>query len=236
MIRPQDSLRVISSVIADELRSTRNGQIPRKQQLAWTDRTELGTDGIGLDSLELTGVASAVSSFFCLHETGVEDRLLIDRTIGAWASLCSSSIYGEPDHLRFTSVQDQAQRNVVEVARVELFERASCLARSVGGVQRICSSVALHTRDAFVCSVLLPQLLGATVCDYESAEVALMEMPTAGAGLLVLEASDLEQIAAVRGAEPVTQCVVIDSRTDAFGNACLMALDALLETASLNGS
>ncbi|MGS2744452.1 AMP-binding protein [Halomonas sp. LS-001] len=50
------------------------------------------SDVPAIDSLERLYLASSVAEFFCLHETGMEDRLLMEESIEAWVTLISQAI------------------------------------------------------------------------------------------------------------------------------------------------
>ncbi|NYS60021.1 AMP-binding protein [Vreelandella salicampi] len=49
-------------------------------------------DAPAIDSLERLYLASSVAAFFCLHETGVEDRLLMEESVEAWAALIAKAV------------------------------------------------------------------------------------------------------------------------------------------------
>jgi len=70
--------RFLADLIADELAQLRPGgcAIPA---LPWSPGMLLDEEGLGLDSLERMAVASALNEALHLHESGVEDLLLVRR-------------------------------------------------------------------------------------------------------------------------------------------------------------
>lgn len=49
-------------------------------------------DAPAMDSLERLYLASSVAEFFCLHETGMEDRLLMEESVEAWSQLVATAV------------------------------------------------------------------------------------------------------------------------------------------------
>ncbi|CAM4187491.1 AMP-binding protein [Vreelandella rituensis] len=49
-------------------------------------------DAPAIDSLERLYLASSVAEFFCLHETGIEDRLLMEESVEAWSQLVAQAV------------------------------------------------------------------------------------------------------------------------------------------------
>ncbi|MEN0019968.1 MAG: AMP-binding protein [Planctomycetota bacterium] len=145
----------------------RRGTFERADRLAWDDDASLGAEGIGIDSLELTAVAAAVSDFFCLHETGDEDRLFINRDLPAWASLCTAGPGGEPTHIEFRTSGSTGTPKRVQHARAMLLDEAAWFASQFAGAQRVISLVPSHHMFGFVHTVLVPQTLGVPVLDRE---------------------------------------------------------------------
>ncbi|MDR7119547.1 AMP-binding protein [Rheinheimera soli] len=70
-----DCKLVLQSLLSAELSAYRGIAIPYWQEPA------------DIDSLELLHLASCVNEFFCLHETGAEDRLLMTKSLDDWAAL-----------------------------------------------------------------------------------------------------------------------------------------------------
>ena len=50
------------------------------------------SDAPAIDSLERLYLASSVAEFFCLHETGSEDRLLMKEGVDAWTELIAQAV------------------------------------------------------------------------------------------------------------------------------------------------
>lgn len=74
--------RFITDLVASELAAMR-----RPVTIAtggWTRDTHLNED-LGVDSLDLMGLASALAEALHMHESGIDDYLLARRTLGAGA-------------------------------------------------------------------------------------------------------------------------------------------------------
>ena len=57
----------------------------------WSDTLDLVRE-FGVDSLELVALAGVLSEAFRLHESGIEDRLLVRTTIGDWVAIAREGL------------------------------------------------------------------------------------------------------------------------------------------------
>jgi long-chain acyl-CoA synthetase len=170
--------RLIVSLIAEEIGRLRQREIAPVESLGWTDATLLGEktsddsedsnsvpDSLGLDSLGRIDVAARLNQFFHLHEVGIEDYLLIEKTIGRW-----NFIVGEAFKHKFDSVtfQTSGSTGMPKAARHEIANLLTEARELVGILQRprrIISMVPPHHIYGFIFTVLLPALLQIEVVD-----------------------------------------------------------------------
>ncbi|QNI01965.1 AMP-binding protein [Halomonas sp. SH5A2] len=75
-----DCKAVLKSLLSAELADYRGTPVPDWQYSP------------SIDSLERLHLAACVNEFFCLHETGVEDRLLMTQSVDDWASLVADAV------------------------------------------------------------------------------------------------------------------------------------------------
>lgn len=123
-------------------------------------------DSPAVDSLESLYLASSVAEFFCLHETGVEDRLLIDGSLEAWSQLVGDAIdhtsglvfrtsgsTGEPKecHHRWEDIEAEAR-----ALHLRINERIV--------PERVVAWLPLHHLYGFMLGVAYPALNGLDVC------------------------------------------------------------------------
>lgn len=80
-------VRRVAEVVASELAALQGDEIGGDVVASWSAGDDVAGDRIGVDSLELLAVATRVATKFELEGSGQEERLLWDRTLGAWARL-----------------------------------------------------------------------------------------------------------------------------------------------------
>ncbi len=120
----------------------------------------IGDDGLGLDSLAVISAASAVSRFFDLGASGVDDYLLFDQTTLGWARLVERhfELQGASSRIWFETSGSMDRPALVPkwipdlTAEVEAL--ASCLPLS--SVSRVIALAPPHHIYGFLFSVLLP--------------------------------------------------------------------------------
>ena len=118
------------------------------------------TDELGVDSLELTNLASALNEILHLHESGVEDRLLRRHRIGDWVAIAREGLahYSSTMTFRTSGSMGMPRRHEHRVA--DLFAEASELAALVPGRKRVLSAVRSHHIYGFLFTIALPDVLG----------------------------------------------------------------------------
>jgi len=125
----------------------------------------------GLDSLALLDLVMEVTEFFNLHDSGVEDYLLIRRNFGDWVSLIQQHFQtvGTSAKLTFrTSGSTGDPKRVVITAHLLDQEAAalnSMLALKGRPVRRVLSTIAPQHLYGTIWSVVLPKHLGCEVID-----------------------------------------------------------------------
>ena len=81
--KPRTLARVVADLIAQETAQLRPGGLPLPAQ-PWPAEMPLHEQGLGLDSLERLSLASALNEALHLHESGLEDLLLVHQRFGEW--------------------------------------------------------------------------------------------------------------------------------------------------------
>ena len=66
-----------------------------------TGATGPGSDGLGADSLGLVSLATALVEALHLHRSGIEDYLLVRRTLGEWIEICAAGLARFDEALTF---------------------------------------------------------------------------------------------------------------------------------------
>ncbi len=158
--------RFVCDVIAAELAALR----PTSRSAPpppWSATLHLVHD-CGVDSLELVALASALTESIHLHESGIEDGLLVRATIGDWAAIAQAGLetYSATMTFRTSGSSDMPKR--CEHTLVTLAQEIEELAPLVAGRRRVLSAVRSHHIYGFLFTVLLPrrfELHGATLID-----------------------------------------------------------------------
>jgi long-chain acyl-CoA synthetase len=195
------------------------------------------TPYLDIDSVALLSLASRVSRFFHLHESGIDDSLLMHCTLGQWADIV---ILGRQDpecsgRLTFsTSGSTGTPRKVAhdpitldaEVAAIDAYLTAHNLRPS-----RIVSAVPAHHLYGFIWSVLLPEHLS----------IPLIELPAAtpGAVARILRPGDLlishpAWLASVGCNLPSLAGITVASSAGSLGHATASELASLSPAAILD--
>jgi len=123
---------------------------------------------LGVDSLELVAVASALSEALHLHESGVEDRLLARRTIGDWVATCVDGLESYARAITFRTSGSTGAPKRCEHTLADLWQEVLELASYCEGRTRVLSAVGAQHIYGFLFTVLLPQamrLAGSAVLD-----------------------------------------------------------------------
>lgn len=150
--------RLVRDLLADQRSLTTRRAISAADVLAWSDETRLDEEGIGFDSLGLLEAASRANELFHLHEVGLEDYLLIRRTLGGWLDIISHSLGLKTERVTFrtSGSTGEPKRCVHDLStlREEVSAHAGDLLRR--GARRILSLVPAHHIYGFLFTALLP--------------------------------------------------------------------------------
>ncbi len=103
MLRRGEIDRLVVSLVADELGRARKRAVDLGVWAGWGPETKIDEDGIGVDSLGRLDLAARVNEFFHLHESGVEDYLLVRRTLGDWSEIVEAGLERAAERLTFRS-------------------------------------------------------------------------------------------------------------------------------------
>lgn len=150
--------RFVSDLIAGELARLRPTglAVPASP----FDRTLSLTDDLGVDSLELVSIAGTVNEILHLHESGVEDRLLMQRRIGEWTEIAIEglSVYSATMTFRTSGSMGLPTRCEHRVA--DLYDEVAELSTLFPGRTRVLSAVRSHHIYGCLFTVALPHVLG----------------------------------------------------------------------------
>lgn len=157
--RAPDALAgLVADLIEAECRVLRPGlALPPRP---WPPEQALCEGGLGLDSLDLLTVAGALSELLQLHESGLDDYLLVRRRFGDWLQVAEASLMRHDRALTFrTSGSTGApQRCAHPLARLEA--EAAFWGKQLAGRQRILAAVPSHHIYGLIFTRLLPRHLG----------------------------------------------------------------------------
>ncbi|WP_310462722.1 4-coumarate--CoA ligase [Sphaerotilus sp.] len=147
--------RVVGDLVADELAHLRpgGGATPPPP---WPADLLLDEQGLGLDSLERLSVASALNEMLHLHESGVEDLLLVRRRFGEWVHLAGLGLDHTSLGLTFRTSGSRGAPKPCTHELVSLQQEVDFLAALFAGRQRLFSAVPAHHIYGFLFIVLLP--------------------------------------------------------------------------------
>lgn len=160
-----DLLRMTASCVFAELRDGCRRQIDMLDLAEWDEGTSLGEDGLDLDSLELLAVAGRVNQLFHLHEAGIEDYLLRDRTLGQWSKIVKASLESAGERLTFLTSGSTGDPKPCMHDVLRLDQEVEAFAPLFADRTRIICCVPPHHIYGFLFTVLLPHRLGIRVLD-----------------------------------------------------------------------
>ncbi|HEY9218805.1 MAG TPA: 4-coumarate--CoA ligase, partial [Phenylobacterium sp.] len=154
--------RFVGDLVAGELQRLRPGAVlaPRP----WSPDLDLVED-LGCDSLELTELAMALAEVVQLHRSGVEDYLLVRRSLRAWTAIVAAGLERASGELTFRTSGSTGAAKPCDHRLAELIEEVEALAAILPARTRILSAAPAHHIYGFLFTVLLPQRLGVPVVD-----------------------------------------------------------------------
>ena len=149
--------RFIADLIASELAAMR-----RPVDIAtggWTRDTHLNED-LGVDSLELMGLASALAEALHMHESGIEDYLLARRTLGDWCAIAQASLEKFSARMTFRTSGSTGQPKRCMHTLHALWQEVQEVAPLLSSCSRMFAAVPSHHIYGFLFTILLPHALG----------------------------------------------------------------------------
>lgn len=150
--------RFVCDLIAAELAALRpSGDFTPPSM--WSPSLHL-TRKLGVDSLELLGIASALAEAVHLHESGIEDYLLVRPTIAEWVGIVQAGLGRYSATLSFRTSGSTGKAKRCQHPLSGLWQEVEELAPLFGGSRRILAAVPAHHIYGFLFTVLLPRALG----------------------------------------------------------------------------
>lgn len=146
--------RLVGDLVADELAHLRPGGAVEPPP--WPADLLLDEQGLGLDSLERLSVASALNETLHLHESGVEDLLLVRRRFGEWVDLAGLGLDHAGLRITFRTSGSRGAPKPCTHALAALEQEVDVLADLLEGRRRVFSAVPAHHIYGFLFTVLLP--------------------------------------------------------------------------------
>ena len=163
--RPGALVRFISDLVTDELARLRPGSSLALPPRPWPASLPLDEDGLGLDSLDRMAVAAALSEALHLHESGIEDLLLAQRSFGEWVEIAAESLRRFDAALTFRTSGSTGTPKPCSHMLAALEHEVEALAGLPplrGAVGRVLAAVPSHHIYGFLFTQLLPSRLRAT--------------------------------------------------------------------------
>ena len=125
---------------------------------SWDASLHLTRD-LGVDSLELVALASALAETIHLHESGIEDRLLVRPTVGEWATIAQDGLEAFSSTMTFRTSGSTGNPKPCVHTLAALWQEVIELAPRFTGRTRVVSAVRSHHIYGFLFTVLLPRAL-----------------------------------------------------------------------------
>ncbi|WP_338035817.1 AMP-binding protein [Halochromatium roseum] len=173
-------LRVLDDLLWAELNRLRPGQLGLRTstQSAVTNERRgpmsdaalrpdaaLELDSLGLDSLEWLDITTLIAVQFHLQQTGLDNQLLQQRQLGAWAQIILDSRARWDEALSFQTSGSTGQPKLCAHPLYRLEQEIHWFAGQLGDRHRVLSAVPAHHIYGFLFSAMLPALLGIPVLD-----------------------------------------------------------------------
>lgn len=155
--------RYVTDLVAGELAAMRLTG-PALPPQPWPAGLHIGRD-LGVDSLEMMSLASALAEALQMHESGIEDYLLVRQTLGEWTHIAQTSLSRFSARMTFrtsgsTGIPKSCSHQF-DALRQEVDEFVPLL----HGTRRIFTAVPSHHIYGFLFTMLLPPALGIAAAD-----------------------------------------------------------------------
>jgi len=131
----------------------------------WPPDMELGTGGLGMDSLELVTVATGLTEALHLHRSGIEDYLLMHRRLGDWAQIAARGLSVFDQELTFHTSGSTGTPKPCRHTLAGLEAEIRVQSRHLGPMRRVIGMVPGHHIYGFLFTILLPRLLNVPFMD-----------------------------------------------------------------------
>lgn len=182
--------RLVAALIAAELNA--GGRRLNGAEVArWDGGQRLDAEGLALDSLELLACGAAVNAFFHLHESGIEDMLLLERTIAGWAGLVYRAQQEGFARLTFNTSGSTGTPKPCTHDIATLEDEVAFFAGRFAGRGRVVALVPPHHIYGFLFTVLLPRRLGVPLLDARGLSAGALRRALRGDDLLVAHPTSL---------------------------------------------
>jgi long-chain acyl-CoA synthetase len=149
--------RFVADLVEDELVRQRRSSVGRPRP--WPEDLSFEQD-LGVDSLERMALATALAESLQLHESGIEDYLLVKRTLGDWVDIAQAGLDRFSGRLVFRTSGSSGAPKSCPHPLDALLQETGQHARLFAGRRRILSAVPGHHIYGFLFNVLLPRALG----------------------------------------------------------------------------
>jgi long-chain acyl-CoA synthetase len=149
--------RFVADLLTGDLARQRHGSVPAPS--TWTDALDFTSD-LGVDSLELLGLGTALNEALQLHASGVEDYLLTRRTLGDWLEICTAGLELRSDRMTFRTSGSTGAALACQQDTADLLQEVEVLAGLFVRRKRVLLAVPSHHIYGFIFGVLLPWRLG----------------------------------------------------------------------------
>ena len=178
-LTPADAQSVIADLVGSEL-----GLAPT-ELAAINAETRLDADGVGANSLGLLNLAASVSTFFRLHESGLEDELLRRRSVGDWTQAVMRAWAHGSHNLTFTTSGTSGTPAHCTHRWASITQELDAQAALFADRQRIVGLVGPRHIYGFLFCALLPRWLGVPFVDGRGAAPAGLARASRPGDLLV---------------------------------------------------
>ena len=171
---PDAVRRVVAAVLADELGRLRGRPVAAAERALWTRDTPVDEDGIGADSLARLRLAARVDEAFRLGDSGVEDFLLLERSLGGWTEVVREGLRRGRGRVTFRTSGSTGTPKRVTHDLDDLAAESHGHERVLPPAERIVVLAPTHHVYGFLFGALGPCLYGRAVEDATAANPAAL--------------------------------------------------------------
>lgn len=171
-----DIARVVLSITRSRLAQLR---CVSPSSIVWTqDMASLDfSDALGVSSIELLELAGEVSEFFHLHDTRLDDSLLLRPQFDEWVRLIH--LHCEQQAFSFYTSGSTGEPKLCTHTAANLWQEIEFFAATIKH-QRLISLVPEHHIYGFLWTILLPKCTGVPILSGEDAQRVAQSQPQAG--------------------------------------------------------